>query len=363
MRLPRIPLQWENPVLTREMLGRMRNHRTFLLLAAYTTVLSLVMYVAYVLVGSHGAGSPGDLSARVSRALWLSVCSLEAFVLPLVVPALTCGTISVEREKDMLDLLLLTRETPARICIGKLFGGVGLAFLLLLSSLPVLGICFVLGGVSPGEMAGTIGVLFSTILLFGCMGLATSSLCRKTSLSLIVSYAVSGISVFGLPIAIYLVIWQNVASHDSPDIAIFSLLLLIIFLSFGPALLIGCSIQGYRLRRGAVIQTRAPWILSIGLSWAGLLLFLYLPSVSELFLNVVFESSVLLYFHPAGSVMTGMGVSPTDAVGFLQGFRGFPTLDPKFVQQIPWWTTSLYTLLAGWFFLVALVRVQRFRMA
>lgn len=354
-------MRWENPVLAREMLGRMRNHRTFLLLAGYTTALTLVTCTAYAIVGTHNGDSPGDLSAKVSRALWLWVCSLEAFLLPMIVPALTCCTITVEREKYMLELLLLTRETPARICAGKLFGGVGLALLLLFSSLPVLGICFVLGGVSPGEMLGSLGVLTSTVLLFGCLGLAVSSLCPRTSLSLIISYAVSGGLVLGLPILIYLVVFQNTASQNSPDLAILSLLLLIILLSFGPALLIGCAIQSFRIKRGAKVQTRAPWIMSVGLSWAGLLLFLYLPSVSELFLNVIFESSVLLYFHPVGTVMSGMGVSPTEGIGYLQGYTSMPALDPKFAQAIPWWTTSLYTALAGWFFVVALVRVQRLR--
>ena len=339
----------------------MRNHRNFLLLAGYTIALSVVMYTAYVLVGSHGEGSPGDLSRRVSRALWLWVCSLEAMILPLVVPALTCGTISVEREKNMLELLLLTRETPARICFGKLFAGVGLALLLLLSSLPVLGICFVLGGISPGEMAGTVAVLFGTVLLFGCMGLAVSSLCRRTSLALIVSYAISGVLVLGLPIATYLVVLQNIASQNSPDLAIYSTLTLIVLLSSGPALVIGSAILRVRMRRGGKVEGLIPWVLSVGLSWAALLTLLYLPVVSQFLLSAVFESSILLYFHPVGSVLSGMGVSPTQAVASLQGSYGMPSLSPALSQQVPWWTAMLYAVLALWFFLVAIARMQRFR--
>ena len=79
------------------------------------------------------------------------VASLEFLMLILIMPAMTAGSISGERERQTLDLMLTTCMTPADIVLGKLEAALGTMFLMVVSSLPILAMVFVYGGVTASE--------------------------------------------------------------------------------------------------------------------------------------------------------------------------------------------------------------------
>src|SRR5258707_339367 len=110
----------ENPVLGRELRARMRGARSHLIVGAYAAVLAVVVLIVYGNPGGAVHQGPSQFAAEVGRAIWNWGCLAQALLLPLIVPALTCGAITQERERDMLDLLLLTRQSALQICLGKL---------------------------------------------------------------------------------------------------------------------------------------------------------------------------------------------------------------------------------------------------
>ena len=118
-------------------------------------------------------------------------------MLLLIVPALTAGSISGERERQTLNLLLTTRMTPADIVLGKLMSSLSTVFLLVVSSFPILALVFVYGGVT-GKDIGLLLISFgSTALLAGSIGICCSSVFKRTTIATAVSYCVMAALVFG----------------------------------------------------------------------------------------------------------------------------------------------------------------------
>jgi hypothetical protein len=76
------------------------------------------------------------------------VTAIEFILLMFIVPAVTAASISGERERQTLDLMLTTQMTAAQIVTGKLMGALSSLFVLILSSFPAVAMVFVYGGIT-----------------------------------------------------------------------------------------------------------------------------------------------------------------------------------------------------------------------
>ena len=65
-----------------------------------------------------------------------------------IVPAVTASSISGERERQTLDLMLTTRMSAGQIVGGKLLSALSTLLLLILSSFPAVAMVFVYGGIT-----------------------------------------------------------------------------------------------------------------------------------------------------------------------------------------------------------------------
>ena len=140
-----------NPVYKREMLVRSRSFRIPLIIMIFNGILAVVallnMYQSIAQVKVSG-------SVRYENFLQLYafVAALEFMLLMFIMPALTSASISGERERQTLDLMLTTCMTPADIVLGKLEAALGTMFLMVVSSLPILAMVFVYGGVTASDL-------------------------------------------------------------------------------------------------------------------------------------------------------------------------------------------------------------------
>lgn len=178
--------EW-NPVVVREGRARWRGARAFWLALAYASFLGLVLWWSY----SHPNGprvvdaeTPNEAlgaAAQLGHELFgvLSYCQLGAWL--LLAPILTCSALSGERQKGLLEGLLLSRLSTFQIVRGKWASALGLIVLLQLAGLPVLAVCFLLGGVSPGELIGAFAIQLATACCGAACGLASSSYSRNNS--------------------------------------------------------------------------------------------------------------------------------------------------------------------------------------
>lgn len=181
----------DNPVLTKELRVRMRGARAYWILFGYLGFLSCVLLGGYYAwqsnVHSQGAGSSevAEFGAQIFDALIIT----QVFLVLFITPAITSGSLSIEKEQRTLDMLTMTRMPRRGIIIGKLLAAVLFTSLLLISSLPLISICFMLGSIDPSMVTSVyIELLFGSFLI-GAMGLMWSSIAKNTTQAVLFTYA------------------------------------------------------------------------------------------------------------------------------------------------------------------------------
>jgi ABC-type transport system involved in multi-copper enzyme maturation permease subunit len=196
-----------NPILTRESRARWRHH-AFLLLFFGAAIFALIMYFCYDnAIARYGLqGSQfrkiEQQSSEVGAALFQQLTYYQVIGWMLLAPTLTATTIAFEREHGLLEGLQLSQLTPGAIVRGKLYSALTFAGLLLLCTMPIIALCFILGGVSPGEFFGATTQTFLAILLGVCMGLWVSSRSRRASHAVGGTFALVFLWGFGTAIAL-----------------------------------------------------------------------------------------------------------------------------------------------------------------
>lgn len=167
-----------NPVLDKELRSELFSHGTLSL----RLVIQAGMLAALPLMG-------GCLYFQPSWTPWY-FCYVLAFNL-LVGPAFSAGTVTQERERRTLDLLLTTTLPAATILWGKLLGGLRVSGVLTLFLLwpPVLACLLVPENYHQLGSFAVMGLIVGlTCLLTPTLSLFCSVLCRATSTSLTTAY-------------------------------------------------------------------------------------------------------------------------------------------------------------------------------
>ena len=176
----------DNPVLTRELLVNLRSHRSFVLLFLYVTFLGVVVYFYW----PSGGGAGAQVSSGVARRLFELFFLGQFFLVALMAPSFAAGSITGEKEQKTYEMLLASPLQPTTILVGKLLSSLSYLVLLILSSVPLMILCFLLGGILLSEIARAYLVLLLAAGTFGLMSVACSSLFRRTSSALVVSYLI-----------------------------------------------------------------------------------------------------------------------------------------------------------------------------
>ncbi len=176
---------------TKELRGRMRGRRAFVVVTVYLALLALFGWMVYLMnertVGAY-LGTAAFASAQIGREIFKSLLLLETVLVVFLAPAFTAGAISLEREKQTLDLLAVTPISSLAIVVGKLASALANVFLLIVSSIPLMAIVFVFGGVAPDDVARGYLVLAATAVGLGSIGLFVSALARRTQAATVLTY-------------------------------------------------------------------------------------------------------------------------------------------------------------------------------
>ena len=178
-----------NPVYKRETTVRSRSLRMPLIIFAFNGVLALAallnMYQTIAQVRSSAT-----IQYSTFLDLYAFVATLEFLLLMFIMPALTSGSISGERERQTLELLFTTQMSPNDIIMGKLLSAVEQLLVLVVSSLPIVLLTFVYGSVDFRDL--TLLLICFTIVAFyaGGIGMLFSSLLRRSTFSNVCTYGV-----------------------------------------------------------------------------------------------------------------------------------------------------------------------------
>ncbi|MGV3721442.1 MAG: ABC transporter permease [Actinomycetota bacterium] len=185
---------FENPVLVKEFRTRMRGTRAYWLLLIYTLFLAGVlglMYFWFEISNAQqldGSGGATGLAQDLGRAIYSFVFIAQALMVALITPAITAGTLTIEREQRSYELLVTTPLKPSDLVRGKLSAAVAFVMLLLTASLPLVSISFMVGGVSPAEIFFSYLIIGLSAFVYGSLGIFWSATLRTTAAATVVTY-------------------------------------------------------------------------------------------------------------------------------------------------------------------------------
>ena len=176
-----------NPIMAFSATRRMRSFKTMLIVIAYVAALLLL---ALAFLGSFIPDAVYLSTMTRGPMCYLALLIAQFALIILIAPAMTSASIAGERERQTLDLLLVTNTGSFRITIGKVMESFAVLALLIVCGLPVMSLCLLTGGISLGQIL--IGELFLLAEAFACVsiGVFCSSLARSTVLSGVLSYLV-----------------------------------------------------------------------------------------------------------------------------------------------------------------------------
>jgi ABC-type transport system involved in multi-copper enzyme maturation permease subunit len=179
----------------KELRGRVRGRRAFvvltfylLFLAAFAWAWELVAERAYVQNSSLQGGSAAFASALVGQEVFGALVLVETLLVVFLAPAFTSGAISLEREKQTLDMLAATPISSLAIVVGKLLSALAYVFLLIAASIPLTAIVFVFGGVGPDDVVRAYAVLIVSAIGLGSLGLFISAAMQRTQGATVVTF-------------------------------------------------------------------------------------------------------------------------------------------------------------------------------
>jgi ABC-type transport system involved in multi-copper enzyme maturation permease subunit len=184
-------------MLAKELRGRMRGPRAFLVLTFYLLFLAGFTLLIYFLAKLSASTDP---TQSIGKPVFLGLVAFQLGLVCFLAPSFTAGVISGERERQTYDLLMTTPLPLALIVATKLFAALAYVFLLIIAALPLLAISLFLGGVAPEEVVIAFLMLFASALLFGTVGLCFSAWVRSTIGAAALAYGAMLLPVVALPI-------------------------------------------------------------------------------------------------------------------------------------------------------------------
>lgn len=200
-----------NPVIVKELRGRMRGWRSLLVLVIYLAVLSVVMLMIYT-AAKDTTNFSGAASSQVGKVLFTGLVVIQMVMVSLLTPAFTSSAITQEREQKTFELLVTTLLSARSIVLGKLGSALAYVALLIIAVAPLESLAFMFGGVSPEEIILSQVVMLAAALLFASVGIFWSSVVRTSVASNVLSYGTILFLMLGIPFIFFTVMSGLVAS-------------------------------------------------------------------------------------------------------------------------------------------------------
>ena len=175
-----------NPVLMKELKLRFRFFKSITGLMFYLISLCIVVTGFFMIVTQFNGS--GYFRPSESFALFMMISILQMGLVMFITPGLTAGAISTEREKQTLNMLLMTTQSSWQIIFGKLTSSIAFLGLLLTAGLPIYSIVFLFGGVSPLQLVTIFFFYFVTMVAIGSIGIFFSTVTKRTITSMIATY-------------------------------------------------------------------------------------------------------------------------------------------------------------------------------
>lgn len=193
----------ENAILSNEITIRMRHGRTFVMATLYAAALAALVIVVWLGTSREKSFRYGSapFESGFGQTVFITIMIAQLCLVSFAAPALTASCITGEKERRSFDLLATSLIGPWGLAIGKLLSALTHVGILILSSVPLVTVCFLFGGISPIEVAEGYLVLVATTMMYTIAGLYWSSRLRTTTLAVGATYGI----VFLFSVGTYLI--------------------------------------------------------------------------------------------------------------------------------------------------------------
>ena len=125
------------PVFTREAVVAPRRVRHYITRTVYVVALLLLMCTAWmVLTGTQRIRNVGDM-ARFGSVLFQILAPLQMALIMFLAAMAAASNIAIEKDRQTLILLLMSRLTNSELVLGKLFSSLLNVGVMLIASAPV----------------------------------------------------------------------------------------------------------------------------------------------------------------------------------------------------------------------------------
>ena len=198
-----IPLRY-NPVLRRELIERVQGTRVVVMVTVWLALLTGILLLAYQgTVGiNESAGLDVATLGRVGRELYEWVLFGMMILVLFLVPGVTAGSVTGERERQTLVPLQMTLMRPVDIIVGKLAAALAFLVLLVVAAMPLLAVSILVGGVGILDVLRGLAMLVFTGFVLGAVGVLFSAVLRRTTGATVLTYAVALVFAVGSFIAL-----------------------------------------------------------------------------------------------------------------------------------------------------------------
>jgi hypothetical protein len=181
----------DNPFSVRDLRSRVRGFRF--------PVLLLVYHGAILLVGLIGVATYSGMAMQsgiaAGRFIFPFLAYVQMVLAPMVCGTLTASAMTIERERQTLDLLTVSTMRGLQVALGKFAIPWALTLLVGLTSLPYLLLCVAAGGVSFSDiLIFSVGLAVFTALV-GAFGLVISCASRSSAAAVVQTVVVYGLGL------------------------------------------------------------------------------------------------------------------------------------------------------------------------
>lgn len=194
VRLPTISL----PLLAKELLEQSARRRTYVVRTLYACLLFLTSWLLFWQIFAAARTNPLAVLGQ-GRQMFSLLVGLQFAGICLFMPAITCGVLTLEKERNTLGLLFLTRLGPWAIIFEKLLGRLIPMFTFLLLLLPLLAFAYSMGGIPQAALWNGIWMLVLSTIQIGSLAVMCSALFRTTAGAFICTYLIALFLFFFLP--------------------------------------------------------------------------------------------------------------------------------------------------------------------
>lgn len=198
------------PLLNKELTEQANRKRTYIIRMVLLGIMSivLVLYLVSEIPSIQRYGYYDSwMMERISKGIMTMVLICQFITVLVLLPATMACVLTSEKERNSLELLLLTRMKAWQIIFQKYFSRIIPTLMFFFLSLPMIAVAYSFGGMDLDDLQWPFYEFFFLVFFIGALGIFWSSFCRTSSMAVVMTYLSFGMAGFlfwlGIPGVIF----------------------------------------------------------------------------------------------------------------------------------------------------------------